>query len=115
MNKIIETIKNELKNDLLFGFLLPKIKHQIENPESKYGVISPMYSLMSCFFDYYNVEELSKEQMNEADRIIKIVDDAFGGGWSELSAKISKQQDLRANEMIRELKHTKNILSVLGS
>jgi hypothetical protein len=74
MNTIIETIKNELNNDLLFEFLLPKIKHQIENPDPKHGVISPMYSLMPCFFNYYNVEELSKEQMNEADRIIKIID-----------------------------------------
>jgi hypothetical protein len=115
MNKIIETIKNELKNDLLFGFLLPKIKHQIENPDPKYGMLSPMYSLMPCFFDYYNVEELSNEQMKEADRIIKIVDDAFGGGWAELSAKIGQEQNLRANEMIEELKHTKNILRVLGS
>ena len=115
MNTIIETIKNELNNDLLFEFLLPKIKHQIENPDPKHGVISPMYSVMPCFFDYYNVEELSKEQMNEADRIIKIIDNAFGGGWEDLSVKISKQQDLRANKMIRELKHTKNILRVLGS
>jgi len=115
MNKIIETIKNELKNDLLFGFLLPKIKHQIENPDQKYGMLSPMYSLMPCFFDYYNVEELSNEQMKEVNRIIKIVDDAFGGGWDELSAKIGQEQDLRANEMIEKLKHTKNILRVLGS
>jgi len=115
MNTIIETIKKELNNDLLFGILLPKIKHQIENPDPKYGVISPMYSLMPCFFDFYNVEELSNEQMKEADIVIKIVDDAFGGGWSELSAKISQEQDLRANEMIRELKHTKNIIRVLGS
>ncbi len=115
MNTIIETIKNELNNDLLFGFLLPKIKHQIENPEPEYGVISPMYSLIPCFFDYYNVQELSNEQMKEADRVIKIVDDAFGGGWSELSAKIGQKQDLRASKMITELKHMKNILRVLGS
>jgi hypothetical protein len=113
MNTITETIKNELKNDLLFGILLPKIKHQIENPDPKYGVISPMYSLMPCFFDYYNVEQLSKEQMNEADRVIKIVDDAFGGGWSELSAKITQEQDLRTNEMIIDLKHSKSLLQVL--
>lgn len=112
---IIETIKRELNNDKLFSFLLPKIKHQIANPDPKYGVISPMYSLMSCFFDYYDVEELSNEQMNEADRVIKIVDDAFGGGWSDLSAKISQQQELRTNEMIKELKHTKSLLQVLGS
>ena len=114
MNKIIETIKKQLNNDLLFGILLPKIKHQIENPDPKYGVISPMYSLMPCFFDYYNVEELSNEQMKEADKVIKIVDDAFDGGWSELSAKIGRAQDLRTNEMIRELKHAKSVLQVLG-
>jgi hypothetical protein len=112
---IIETIKKQLSNDLLFGILLPKIKHQIENPDPKYGVISPMYSLMPCFFDYYNVEELSNEQMKEADKVIKIVDDAFGGGWSEISAKISQEQDLRTNEIIRELKHTKSVLQVLES
>ena len=115
MNKIIETIKKELNNDLLFGILLPKIKHQIENPDPKYGILSPMYSLMPCFFDYYNVEELSNEQMIEADRVIKIVDDTFGGGWYEMSAKISQEQNLRTNEMIRELKHTKSLLQVLGS
>ena len=112
---IIETIKKELTNDLLFGILLPKIKHQIENPDPKYGVVSPMYSLMPCFFGYYNVDELSNEQMQEADRVIKIVDNAFGGGWSEISAKISQEQDLRTNEMIIELKHTKSLLQVLGS
>lgn len=115
MNKIIETIKKQLSNDLLFEILLPKIKYQIENPDHKYGVISPMYSLMPCFFDYYKVDELSNEQMKEADKVIKIVDDAFGGGWSELSGKISQEQDLRTNEMIRELKHTKSLLQVLGS
>ena len=115
MNKIIETIKKQLNNDLLFGILLPKIKHQIENPDPKYGVISPMYSLMPCFFDYYNVDKLSNEQMQEADRVIKIVDDTFGGGWSKMSAKISQEQDSRSNEMIRELKHVKSVLQVLGS
>lgn len=114
MKSIIETIKKQLNNDLLFGILFPKIKHQIENPDPKYGVISPMYSLMPCFFDYYNVEELSNEQMKEADRVIKIVDDAFGGGWTEMSAKIGQEQDLRINEMIRELKHTKSVMQILG-
>jgi hypothetical protein len=114
MNKIIETIKKELNNDLLFGILLPKINYQIENPDPKYGVISPMYSLMPCFFDYYNVDELSTEQMQEADKVIKIVDDAFGFGWSEMSAKITNEQHLRANEMIRDLKHIKSVLQVLG-
>jgi len=114
MNTIIKTIKQDLKNDILFNILLPKIKHQIENPDPKYGIISPMYSLMPCFFDYHNTEELSNEQMKEADRIIKIVDHAFGGGWAELSAKIGHEQELRANEMIKELKHNKNILKVLA-
>ena len=113
METIIETIKKDLNNDSLFNILLPKIKHQIENPDPNYGVISPMYSLMPCFFDYYNVEELSKEQMNEIDKVIKIVDNAFGGGWSELSAKITVQQDLRTKEVIKELKHTKNIINIL--
>lgn len=112
---IIEKIKNDLNNDLLLGFLLPKIQHQINNPDPTYDVISPMYSLMPCFFDYYNVDVLSTEQQNEAERVIKIVDNAFGGGWSELSGKISQQQDLRTNEMIRELKHVKSVLQVLGS
>lgn len=115
MNIIIATIRKELNNDLLFGILLPKIKFQIENPDTTYGVISPMYSLMPCFFDFYNVDELSNEQIKEADRVVKIVDNAFGGGWSKLSAKISQEQELRAKEMIRELKHMKNIIRVLGS
>lgn len=115
MNTIIEKIKNELNNDMLFDILLPKIKHQIDNPDPKYGIISPMYSLMPCFFDYYNVEHLSKKQMNEADKVIKIIDDAFGFGWSELSIKISQERELRTNEMISDLKHAKNVLIVLGS
>jgi hypothetical protein len=115
MNTIIEKIKQDLKNDILFNILLPKIKRQIENPDPKHGVISPMYSLMPCFFDYYNVDELSSEQMKECDKFIEIVDNAFGGGWSELSAKISQEQDFRTNEMIKELKHAKNIFRVFGS
>ena len=114
MRTILETIKQNLNNDLLFEILLPLINQQIETPDTKYGVISPMYSLMPLFFDYYNVEELSKEQMKEADRIIKVVDDAFGGGWYELASKISQQQDLRAKEMINELRHTRNIIKALS-
>jgi len=115
METIIETIKKDLKNDPLFNILLPKIKHQIENPDPKYGIISPMYSLMPCFFDYYNVEELSKEQMNEIDKVIKIVDNAFGGGWSELSAKITVQQELRTRNVLQELKHLKPVIKVAAS
>lgn len=115
MNTIIERIKNDLKNDILFKILLPKIEYQIQNPHPKYGIISPMYSLIPCFFDYYDVEQLSKEQMNEADKVIKIVDDAFGFGWFELSIKISQERELRTNEMISDLKHAKNILMLLGS
>ena len=110
---IIEKIKSDLNNDLLLEVLLPKIKHQINNPELTYGVISPMYSLMPCFFDNFNVDKLSNEQMKEADRVIKLVDAAIGGGWSELSGKISQQQEIRTNEMIRELKHFKSVVQVL--
>jgi len=115
MKNIIETIKNNLNNDVLFELLLPKIKYQIENPDPKYGVISPMYSLMPCFFDYYKVDELSNNQMQEAEKVIKLVDKAFGGGWSELSSKIKESQDLRTKEIISELKHESSILKVLGS
>ncbi len=112
MNTIIETIKKDLNNDRLFSLLLPKIQHQIDNHDPNYGILSPMYSLMPCFFDYYNVDELSTDQMNEVERVIKIVDDAFGGGWSEFSLKMSIDRELRTNEMIRELKHARSILSV---
>lgn len=114
-NTITDNIEKELNNQRLFHLLLPKIKYQIDNPDPKYGVISPMYSLMPCFFDYFNTDILSEENQKEAERIIYIVDKAFGGGWNDLSKKITEQQDLRTNEMIRELKHTKDILQILGS
>ena len=115
MNNIIETVREELNNEKLFSFLLPKIKFQIDNPDAKYGVISPMYSLMPVFFDYFDTDTLSENNQNEAERIIAIVDKAFGGGWSDLSKKISQQQDFRTNEMIRELKYAKSVLQVLGT
>ena len=114
MNTIIETIKQHLNNDHLFEVLYPKIISQIENPHPEYGVISPSYSLMSCFFDYYNVDVLSNEQMIEVDRVVKIVDDAFGFGWQKLFNEINKKQEIRANEMISDLKHTKQMIQVLS-
>jgi hypothetical protein len=114
MSKIIDKIKTDLNNDVLFEVLLPKIQYQIDNPDKKYGVISPMYSLMPCFFDYFDVEELSQEQMQEADRVINIVDNAFGGGWSDLSTKIAQERESRTKQMIMDLKHLKNVLIVLG-
>jgi hypothetical protein len=86
---IIEKIKNEIKDEGMLSLILPKVIYQIENPDSNYGIISPMYSLMPCFFDYFNVDVLTSEQQNEAERIINIVDTAFGGGWDELSIKMS--------------------------
>lgn len=113
-DKIIEKIKKELNNQKLFEVLLPKIQFQIENPDPNYGILSPMYSLMPCFFDYFNTDFLSTANQMEAERVIAIVDNAFGGGWSDLSAKITQNQEFRTNEMIMELKHLKSVITVLG-
>lgn len=113
VESIIETIKKNLNDERMFNLLLHKIEYQINNPDPNYGIISPMYSLMPCFFDYYNVEELTNEQMQYADKVIKIVDDAFGGGYRELSYKITIEQDFKTDNLIKDLKHTKNVLEVL--
>ena len=110
---ILEKIKTDLNNDRLFKIIDSKIVYQIENPDKNYGVISPMYSLMPCFFDYFNVDVLTPEMQNEAEKVIKIVDNAFGGGWEDLSEKITIEQETRTVEMISQVKLLKNILSVL--
>jgi hypothetical protein len=103
MSTIIEKIKTELNNDTLFEILLPKIKHQIDFPDPEYGVISPMYSLMPLFVDYYKSDELSQEQLNECDRVIRLIDNAFGFGWAELSSAINQKQLLRAKNLLKQL------------
>jgi hypothetical protein len=103
MNPIAQKIKEDLKNDMLFYLLLPKINKHIDTPDKDYGMISPSYSIMTEIFDYYDVDELTDEQRDYAAKVVNIVDNAFGTSWKDLSAKMQLNQQERQLKLLKQL------------
>lgn len=103
MNPIAQKIKEDLKNDMLFYLLLPKINKHIDTPDKDYGMISPSYSIMTEIFDYYNVDELSNEELNYVDKVVGIIDNAFGTSWRDVFAKMRLDNQARQLHLYKQL------------
>lgn len=77
---VLNSIRKNVNDEKLCKYLIPRLEKYWDGFE-KDG-LPPGYSIMSVFFDYFDVDNLSDEQSSYVDKIIKIVDNAFKPGWN---------------------------------